>query len=120
MYEYLAASDTMICIGSTVAFEAMALGVMPIVYEHPGTLAVTSLRAFDDALYVVNSADAMRVALSETGSSAPGAARRRARFAATVEGVFGDLSAPLEGQLAGALAALGAPPASPVAVHRSI
>jgi hypothetical protein len=107
MYEYLAASDTMVCIGSTVAFEAMALDVMPIVYEHAATFAATSLRAFEDALYVVNSPAAMRLAVEECASDAPAARARRTRWAATVSGVFGDLQIPLEEQLQRALAQLG-------------
>jgi hypothetical protein len=108
MYEYLAASDTMVCIGSTVAFEAMALGVMPIVYEHPGTFAVTSLRAFEQSLYVVNSAATMERALAEIDGNARGAVERRGRFVATVAGVFGDLETALEQQLSRAVVELAA------------
>jgi hypothetical protein len=110
MYDYLAASDTMICIGSTVAFEAMALGVMPVVYEHPGTFAATSLRAFDAALYVVNSPATMRQALAEIAEAAPAARARRARFDEVVRGVFGDLETPLDRQLSRAMAALNDTP----------
>ena len=110
MYDYLAASDTMICIGSTVAFEAMALGVMPVVYEHPGTFAATSLRAFDEALYVVNSPATMRRALAEIADGAPAARARRTRFDEVVRGVFGDLETPLDLQLSRAMAGLAAAP----------
>jgi surface carbohydrate biosynthesis protein (TIGR04326 family) len=108
MYEYLAASDTMICIGSTVAFEAMALGVMPVVYEHPGTFAVTSLRAFEQSLYVVNSPATMGRALAEIDGDSRGVVERRGRFAATVAGVFGDLETALEQQLSRAVVELAA------------
>jgi surface carbohydrate biosynthesis protein (TIGR04326 family) len=106
MYEYLAAADAMICIGSTLAFEAMALGVMPIVYEHPGTLAVLSLRAFQSALYVVDSPDTMASALAEIAADAPQAAAKRTQFASTVRNVLGDIDSPLDRQLNSALACL--------------
>ena len=107
MYDYIAAADTMVCIGSTIAFEAIALDVMPVVYEHPGTFAATSLRAFEDALYVVNSPASMRAALQETRENAPGAQERRLRWPQTLAGAFGDLHTPLEDQLQRALAQLG-------------
>jgi hypothetical protein len=114
MYEYLAASDAMICIGSTVAFEAMALGVMPVVYEHPGTFAATSLRAFEAALYVVSSPAALREALDEIAADGPGARARRASWAEALAQVFGDLVTPLQQQLDAALTRLGVPGAPAV------
>ena len=109
MYEYMAASDTMVCIGSTVAFEAMALDVMPVVYEHPGTFAATSLRAFADALYVVNTPASLRAALDECRDNGQGAQVRRDRWPDTVAAVFGDMQTPLPVQLDRALAQLGVP-----------
>lgn len=107
MYEYLAASDAMITIGSTVAFEAMALGVMPIVYEHPGTYAVTSLRAFDSALFVVNSPESMRVAIDAVARDGSEAQRRRAGWPAAIRRTLGDLATPLDSQMDQALDRLG-------------
>lgn len=115
MYEYLAASDLMIGIGSTLAFEAMALDVLPVIYEHPGTFAATSLRAFTDALYVVASPAAMRQAIAEIVADAPPAAARRRRFAPAVAGVFGDLRTPLDQQLLDAVR--GAPVRARAAAH---
>ena len=112
---YLAASDLMIGIGSTLAFEAMALDVLPVIYEHPGTFAATSLRAFTDALYVVASPAGMRQAIAEIGADAPPAAARRRRFASAVAGVFGDLRTPLDQQLLDAVS--GAPVRARAAAH---
>lgn len=103
MYEHIAASDAMITIGSTVAFEAMALGVMPVVYEHPGTYAATSLRAFQSSLFVVNSPRSLGQALAAIDAGSPEAVRRREQWPATVRGVFGDLTAPLSIQMDAAL-----------------
>jgi hypothetical protein len=108
MYDYLAAADAMITIGSTVAFEAMALGVMPVVYEHPGTYAATSLRAFESALFVVDSPASMRHALGEIESGGQEYAGRRACWPAAIGQVFGDMSTPLAGSLDSALRRLGA------------
>jgi hypothetical protein len=103
MYEYLAASDAMICIGSTVAFEAIALDVMPVVYEHSGTFAATSLRAFGHALYVVHSPATMRAALEQVRQDAAPARARRETWPETLDGVFGDMRTPLAEQMARAL-----------------
>jgi hypothetical protein len=109
LHDYVAASDAMICIGSTVAFEAMALDVMPVVFENPTTFAATSLRDFQHALYVVRETDELRRALQEIRDDAPGALARRAAWPTTLRAVLGDLETPLPDQLQSALARLGIP-----------
>lgn len=106
LYDAIEASDALITIGSTVAFEAMALGCMPIVFENPATYAATSLAAFDNALYVVRNEEELRIALDELRSASANAQRRRAAWATTIEQTLGDLRTPVSVQLTSALGVL--------------
>jgi len=106
LYDAIGSSDALITIGSTVAFEAMALGCQPIVFESDTTYGATSLAAFEDAVYVVRDAGGLRVALAETSSGAPGARQRRAQWPTSVRNMLGDLSTPLDVQLARAITQL--------------
>jgi hypothetical protein len=106
MYEYMAAADAMLCIGSTIAFEAMAVGVMHIAFEHPGTYAATSLGAFTDALFVARTPEELRAALVAVLERSEPARARQLRWPQTIGEVFGQLDVPLRRQLRDALAAL--------------
>ena len=103
MYEYLAAADALVGISSTIAFEAMALEVMPIMFEDPATFTPNSLADYEAALYVVRTPAALRVALSDTlANTAPAQAKKQA-WAQTLRYVFRDLETPLAVQLRRAL-----------------
>ncbi|MCC7418376.1 MAG: hypothetical protein IT176_14665 [Acidobacteria bacterium] len=106
LYDLLDAADALVTIGSTLAFEAMALGCMPIVFENPSTYAATSLSDFEDALYVARDAAQLRAALDEIRGNAPGARRRRAGWTDAIRRTLGDTSTPLAGQMTRALAGL--------------
>jgi hypothetical protein len=99
VYDYIAASDAMICIGSTIAFEAMVLGTMPIVFENPATFNVTSLVEFDAALFVARNTDELRLAIDAVQRDLPAAQVRRGHWPQTIERVLGDLRSPLAAQL---------------------
>jgi hypothetical protein len=106
LYDAIEASDALITIGSTVAFEAMALGCMPIVFENPSTYAATSLQEFADALYVVRDGGELRAALGDVQRNGPAASQRRGRWAEAVRRTLGDTATPLPVQLTQALSDL--------------
>ena len=56
LYDYIAASDVMVVAGSTIAFEAMALGTAAIAFENPGAFSASSLGDFGDACVVTRTA----------------------------------------------------------------
>jgi hypothetical protein len=107
LYEYLEAADALVCIGSMIAFEAMALGTMPIVFENPSTYAATSLREFASALCVVTDGESLSGALAQTIAAAPADAERRRAWRQVLADVFGDLETPAPRQMADALARAG-------------
>ncbi len=83
LYDYIAASDVMVVAGSTIAFEAMALGTAAIAFENPGAFSASSLDDFGDACVVTHTAAELRSALQLTLSNTPEAeARRRAAISA--------------------------------------
>lgn len=106
LYEYLESADCLLCIGSMIAFEAMALGTMPVVFENPATYAATSLREFEPALYVVTDGASLAAALAELAKDGPGARARRVQWPATIDSVLGDLDQPAGRQLTAALGTL--------------
>lgn len=110
MYDAIAAADGMVSTGSTIVFEAMALGVMPIAFENPGTFAASSVREFSDGLYAARSVDELRQAIEDVISGGAGLAARRRQWPRLIAEGLGDLESPLEGQLASALAAVAAAP----------
>lgn len=105
LYAAMSACDAMVTIGSTVVFEAMALGCMPIVFDAVQTFPATSLSHFEESLYVVDSGPAVARALAETTTGSPVAAAKRSTWPNAVREVFGDLDTPLPAQLESALSA---------------
>ncbi|MDQ3516675.1 MAG: hypothetical protein M3403_07905, partial [Gemmatimonadota bacterium] len=104
LYEQLDAADAAVMIGSTAAFEAMALGTMPIIFEFRGTYPATSLREYEDGLYTAADALELRAALDEISAPlAEGALRRAAAWPRLVEDVFGDLQGSLAAQFSAAV-----------------
>lgn len=111
LYDWIAAADVMVGIGSTIAFEAMALGVMPIVFQNPATFDVTALTEYGDALFVVRDGRELTEAVIAALAGAPNATARQRRWPAVLDSVLGDLNRPLGEQLAGALRTVGIEPA---------
>lgn len=105
MYDYIAASDCMLCIGSMIAFEAMALGIMPIVFDNPSTYGSVSLAAYADGLFNVRSGAELRAALDAVRQDGTPAREKRRRWPALLADVFGDLERPLPAQMNEALGA---------------
>jgi len=99
----LAACDALVTPGSTMAFEAMAVGVMPIVYEEPSTFSFNSLADYANSLFVVRDRQGLRQALASIIAKGPEDRRRRELWPATVEAVLGDLQTPLARQFEEAL-----------------
>jgi hypothetical protein len=106
MYDYMAAADAMICVGSTIAFEAMALDVMPIVFENPATFAITSLAEFDSAMFIVRDATALRLAFVDVITNSERIQTKRRAWPEVLKYVFWDLETPLSEQMHRALARL--------------
>lgn len=103
MYDYIAAADVMVCVGSSIAFEAMALGVMPIVFENPVTFAMNSLADFRAALFVARNGIELRAALLAVLEDSGEAQAKRKAWCETLAYVFHDLVTPLPEQLRAAL-----------------
>jgi hypothetical protein len=107
MYDYIAAADVLVTVGSSIAFEAMALGVMPIVFENPETFAMNSLVDFQSALFVVHNAGELRTALVAVLKNSDQARAKRQAWPETLAYVFHDLATPLPEQLRAALEKAG-------------
>lgn len=103
MYDYIAAADCMLCIGSMIAFEAMALGIMPIVFDNPSTYGSVSLAAYADGLFNVRSGAELRAALDAVRRDLTAAREKRGRWPALLADVLGDLERPLPAQMHDAL-----------------
>jgi lipid A disaccharide synthetase len=103
LYDYLAAADVLACIPSTIAFEAMALGVMPIVFEAATVYATNSLVNYQAALFVAHNVEVLREAIQASLAQTTIAQQKQAQWAATLPQVLGDLNTPLSDQLFGAL-----------------
>ena len=114
VYDYIAASDAMVCIGSMIAFEAMALGVMPIAFDNPATYGAVSLAEYREGLFVVRSGSELRAAIQDVIDGAPAAGERRRAWPRLLRRVLGDLDRPPAGQFAKAIAALSGQPARAV------
>jgi hypothetical protein len=106
IYDYMRAADAMICIGSMIAFEAMALGCMPVVFQNPSTFPALSLAEFEDSLFVARDDEELRDALRAIATGGAADQERRARWARTLTAVLGDILTSLPVQLARALAEL--------------
>jgi hypothetical protein len=106
IYDYIAASDAMVCIGSMIAFEAMALGVMPIVFDNPATYGAVSLAEYGAGLFVARSADDLRAAIHHVVDDSSEAAAKRQAWPRQLSRVFGDLDRPAGEQFSAALQAL--------------
>jgi hypothetical protein len=109
MYDYIAAADCMVCIGSMIAFEAMALGIMPIVFDNPSTYGSVSLAAYEEGVFNVRNAPELRAAVDEVRRDSPAARAKRARWPELLDRVLGDLERPLGLQMTDALARLDVP-----------
>ena len=114
VYEYLAASDAVLCIGSWIAFDAMALGVMPFVFQDSATFAGTSLSSYEHGLFVVRGATDLSLAIGEVFSAGPVTAEKKGQWPGIISSVFGDLETPLMSQLSNGIGGIGIPlPDSP-------
>lgn len=102
-FEWLDGCEALITPGSTLAFEALALGVVPIIHEDPASYAFYSLADYGHWVFLTRSQAELLVALEEVAAGGPGARLRRERAAAAVQAVFGDLARPLAAQLSEAL-----------------
>lgn len=108
MYDYIAASDAMVVAGSTIAFEAMALDVIPIAFESPAAFSASSLADFADACFVTHTASELRAAIELTVAGAPAARQKQQRAAWAIARAFAFVDRPPLPQLLAALGELGA------------
>jgi hypothetical protein len=103
LYDYLSAADATVCIPSTIVFEAITLGVMPIAYESAAVYATNSLANYDAAMFVVRDVNALRGALQDVIANGEKSQAKRHKWDETIHKVLGDLRTPLATQLARAL-----------------
>lgn len=112
LYDAMAAADVMVCIGSMIAFEAMALGVMPILFENPSTYPATSLAEYQSGLFIAHDGRGLIEAIEAVRVQSMEARQKRLAWPALLNDVFGDLARPLREQMDDALRVLGVVTAS--------
>jgi len=90
LYELMAAADVVVTGGSTLAFEAMALGVMPVLFESSGDFSASAFGPFSHACFVVRNTATLSAALSAVVHRTPEWAHRVAEWPQLGDAVFGD------------------------------
>ncbi|GMV21712.1 MAG: hypothetical protein AMXMBFR57_16610 [Acidimicrobiia bacterium] len=103
IYDYISAADCMVCVGSMIAFEAMALDVMPIVVDNPGAFGAISLAEYRDSLFVVQNAAELNRAITAVRDDGEEVRSRRRSWPGTLAAVMGNMERPLGPQLDAAL-----------------
>jgi hypothetical protein len=106
IYDHLVAADALICIGSMIAFEAIALGRMPIVFENPSSFPALSLAEFAEGLFVARDEAEMGAALHAIECAGEDIRTKQRHWPDLLRRVLGDLETPLPLQLTRALARL--------------
>ena len=91
MHDTIAAADVVVMAGSTLAFEAIALGVMPIVFESPGGFSAFSLKGFSEAWVVVQSVPELVSAFGHVLSSSREVEAKQRSWPRLLRRVFNDL-----------------------------
>ena len=92
-----------------IAFEAIALWTLPVVFENSGSFAAPSLAEFEDGFLVARGSRSLAAALGEIRADGPLARAKRREWPSVLARVLGDLDAPLPEQMTSALARLGVP-----------
>lgn len=105
MYEHLECADVVVTPGSTIAFDAISLGVMPIAYEWRATFSALSLKDFADCCFVATDATELDQALASVFADDEATQQRRAHWPDALKAVFGDFSDDLETALMSAVTA---------------
>jgi CDP-glycerol glycerophosphotransferase (TagB/SpsB family) len=106
IYDHLVAADALICIGSMIAFEAIALDRMPIVFENPSSFPALSLAEFAEGLFVARDETEMSAAIRAIEHGSEDVRAKQRRWPDLLRRVLGDLETPLPVQLTRALARL--------------
>ena len=106
IYDHLVAADALICIGSMIAFEAIALERMPIVFENPSSFPALSLAEFAEGLFVARDEAEMGAALRAIEGGGEDVRAKQRHWPDLLRRVLGDLETPLPLQLTRALARL--------------
>jgi hypothetical protein len=119
-YDYIAAADVLVGVGSMIAFEAMALGTMPIVFENRSTYAATSLAEYAEGLFVVSNGRELRHALASVKAKDEAAETKRETWPRLLQRVIGDLHRPPGVQLTDALSELAPFTKEPDVVHSPV
>jgi hypothetical protein len=106
IYDHIVAADALVCIGSMIAFEAMALDRMSIVFDNPSSFPALSLAEFQSALFIAHDDRDLAAALGAIEEDSEAVREKRRRWPAMLRDVLGDLDTPLPAQLAEALSQL--------------
>ncbi|OFW09492.1 MAG: hypothetical protein A3H96_03980 [Acidobacteria bacterium RIFCSPLOWO2_02_FULL_67_36] len=115
MYDYVAAASCMVCVGSMIAFEAIVLGIMPIVMDNPSTYGAVSLAQYEEGMFIVHNASELGAAIQHVRENSDECRRKREAWPALIEQVFGDSDQPLGAQLDRALDVFDPPASHPCA-----
>lgn len=94
LYTGILAARALVMTGSTVGLEALALGVVPIVYQngHMFSYTMSSLYAVRDAVVMVNNASGLAVALDRVLAETVPFSELRERWPAAVDSMLGGLA----------------------------
>lgn len=91
VYRQLAGADVLVSGGSTIVFDAMALGVMPLVYECPAEFSACSMQNFENAIFRARTSDEMTRHLAAIFGRTKAWSDRRAQWPQVCQAVFGNL-----------------------------
>lgn len=88
--KHLATSRVLVSGGSSIVFEAMALGVMPVVYESPAEFSPSSLRGFADSLFVARSSRELSRGITDVLSRGPIYRNRQKKWPSLCRAIYGN------------------------------
>lgn len=91
VYRRLAGAHVLVSGGSSIVFDAMALGVMPLVYECPAEFSACSMRNFESAIFRAQTSDEMTQHLAAIFGRTKAWSDRRAQWPQVCQAVFGNL-----------------------------
>ena len=90
VYRQLVGADVLVSGGSTIVFDAMALRVMPLVYDCPAEFSASSMWNFESAIFRCRNSEKMTRPLAAIFGRTQAWSDRRARWPHVCQAVFGD------------------------------
>lgn len=98
-YFELAKSDLLISSGTQLAFEAILLGVAPIVFESNSVFTPTNFSSFKDSCFLARNINELEVAITEVMARGNEYEHKRDTWESFLKNLFGDLTQDFEYEL---------------------